>query len=149
LNVPGIVGLASALKLMEAEAPQENARLRKLAKEFFGRLCEALPGLHLNGHPEERLAGNLNFQVEGLDVEGLILSLTGLALSPGSACGSARHEASHVLLALGLSKSQAKSCIRVGLGRFTTEEELDQAARLLIEEIRRFRQLQSTRRRRI
>ena len=84
--------------------------------------------IRLNGHPTERLPGNLNLSFEGVDGEALMMAMRDVAVSSGSACSSTNPEPSHVLLAMGLSEELARASLRFGLGRFTTAEEIDFAA---------------------
>jgi cysteine desulfurase len=96
------------------------------------RLSESLAGVFLNGHPERRLPGNLNLSFEGVEADALISDLKEVAVSTGSACSSAKPETSHVLRALGCDETRARSSIRLGLGRFTTAEEIEIASDALI-----------------
>ena len=132
LPVPLIVGLARALEICAEERIQENARLLALKQRLYERIREAIPAVSLNGHADQRLAGNLNLTFEGIDGARLLLALKGLAVSSGSACASAKPEPSHVLRAIGLSEKQARSSLRFGLGRWTTSDEIDQAAEIVI-----------------
>lgn len=135
LNVPGIVGFATALQLCLAEGDAEQRRLRALRDRLFEQLTSRISGVSLNGpaldRPELRLAGNLNCTFAGVDGEALMLKMKTLAVSSGSACTSANPEPSHVLRALGRSADDARSSLRFGLGRFTTIEEIDAAASVL------------------
>ena len=90
----------------------------------------------VNGDLERRLPGNLNVSFPGADIDRLLLALTDVALSSGSACSSATPEPSHVLLALGLSEALARASLRFGLGRGTTPEEIERAATRVLEELR-------------
>ncbi len=139
LPVPLIVGMARALELCLDEREAETVRLRALRDRLHGRLAEALHGVRLNGHPDRRLPGNLNLAFEEVDGARLLLALTGVAVSSGSACASAKPEPSHVLLALGLSESLARGSLRFGLGRGTTGQEVDRAAELVIDAVRKER----------
>jgi cysteine desulfurase len=136
LPVPLIVGLACALDICLEDLESEAKRQRDLRERMWRQLSEALPDLRRNGHPEERLPGNLNVTFHGVDADRLLLALHDVALSSGSACSTAKPAPSHVLLALGLSEEQAKSTVRIGLGRGTTQGEIDTAARRLIEAVR-------------
>jgi cysteine desulfurase len=136
LPVPLIVGLACALDICLEDLESEAKRQRDLRERMWRQLSEALPDLRRNGHPEERLPGNLNVTFHGVDADRLLLALHDIALSSGSACSTAKPAPSHVLLALGLSEEQAKSTVRIGLGRGTTQGEIDTAARRLIEAVR-------------
>jgi cysteine desulfurase len=139
--VPQIVGMAKALELSLAEREAEQARLRALRDLLWERLSADLEGVRLNGHPELRLAGNLNVAFEGVDGERLLLGLPGLAVSSGSACASATPGPSHVLSALGLPKKLAGASLRFGLGRGTSEAEIEQAAERVVEAVRKDRAL--------
>jgi len=141
LAVPQIVGMAKALELSLAEREAEQARLRALRDLLWERLSADLEGVRLNGHPELRLAGNLNVAFEGVDGERLLLGLPGLAVSSGSACASATPGPSHVLSALGLPKKLAGASLRFGLGRGTSEAEIEQAAERVVEAVRKDRAL--------
>ena len=145
LNVPGIVGFAAAVGLCLAEQPTESLRLAGLRNRLFQQFQKELPGVSLNGpaleDPRWRLAGNLNVSFAGVDGEAAMLAMKHLAVSSGSACTSANPEPSHVLEALGLSPEACHSSLRFGLGRFTTEEEIDRAAEMTIEAIRKLRRL--------
>jgi cysteine desulfurase len=147
LNPPGIVGLAKALELCLAEAPQETARLRELRQRLFRGLTELIPEVTLNGPaldpPELRLPGNLNCSFAYVDGEALMMSMRDLAVSSGSACTSTNPEPSHVLRALGIGDDLTRSSLRFGLGRFNTAEEVDFAVNLLAETVHRLRQLSS------
>ena len=105
------------------------------------RLQTGLEGVHVNGSMEHRLPGNLNVSFEGVDGEALLMSLPDVALSTGSACTSATVEPSFVLRAIGLSDRLAHSSLRFGLGRFTTDEEIDYAANRVVESVRKLRAL--------
>jgi cysteine desulfurase len=139
LPVALIVGFAVALELCVEEVEREARRLTDLRDCLWQRLCEAPGGAILNGPRERRLPGNLNVSFPGVDSEKLLLALPDVALSTGSACSSALPEPSHVLLALGLSEDLARSSIRVGLGRGTTQEEVDRAADRIVEELQLLR----------
>ncbi|MEZ4280149.1 MAG: cysteine desulfurase family protein [Myxococcota bacterium] len=138
LPVASIVGFARALELCLAERAAEAARLLRLRTTLFDRLCQALPGrVHLNGHPEARLPGNLNVSFEGIDGDRLLADLSGIAVSSGSACSSALPEPSPVLLALGRTTAQAKASLRFGLGRGTTPQHVDVAVASVVEAVAR------------
>ncbi len=136
LPVPLIVGLAKALELCLEEMEPESKRLLELRDRLWHQLNGELDGLHLNGHRDLRLPGNLNVSFEGADIDRLLLSLKGLAVSTGSACTSATPGPSHVLAALGLPDALARASLRFGLGRGTSDEEIDRAAALVIAAVR-------------
>jgi len=126
LNVPGIVGFAKAIEISQKEMEQENTRFKKWTEYMFEKLSGI--GAKLNGHPTKRLAHNLNVRFEGIESKAIINSVSKrLAISAGSACTTQMVEPSHVLLALGLNEEQAHSAIRIGCGRFNTEEEINTA----------------------
>ena len=141
MNVPGIVGLGAACRLARHELGPESLRVRKLRDKLEGRLRTQLGGIHLNGHPEKRLDGNLNVSFEAVDGEGLLMGLKDIALSSGSACTSASLEPSYVLRAMGSPKELARSSTRFGLGRFNTEEEVDYVAERVVVEVNRLREI--------
>jgi cysteine desulfurase len=144
LNVPGIVGFAKAVELCLKEIKREQPRLRGLRETLYHILKEGIPDIKLNGHPELRLAGNLNVCIPGVESEALIIALAEtVALSSGSACTTAAVEPSHVLKALGLSDGDVHSSIRFGFGRLTTEAEAEYAAARVSEEACRIRHLSS------
>ncbi|MBK9375633.1 MAG: aminotransferase class V-fold PLP-dependent enzyme [Holophagales bacterium] len=139
LNVPGIAGFGAAVRLASRERDVEAARLVALRDRLDGAIRGALDGVTLNGHPVERLPGNLSLSFAGVDGERLITALRNLAVSSGSACTTASAEPSHVLRALGVPDALAKATIRFGLGRFTTVAEVDFAASEVVEAVRRIR----------
>jgi cysteine desulfurase len=146
LNVPGIVGFATALELCLAEMPVEQPRLAALRNRLFAGLTEALDGVTLNGpalDPTLRLAGNLNASFAYVDGEALLINLRGIAVSSGSACTSANPEPSHVLRALGMPDDAVRSSLRFGLGRFNTAEDIEQTIPLVAEVVQRLRKLSS------
>jgi cysteine desulfurase len=145
LNVPGIVGLAKAVEISLQEMKTEQERLRGLRDFLHQALREGIPGLRMNGHPDHRLAGNLNVSIPGIVSETLIVALADeVAMSTGSACTTAAVEPSHVLKALGLSSDEAQASVRLGLGRHTTRAEAEHAARAIVEQVARLRGLASS-----
>ena len=137
LPTPLCVGFGSACVLAAATMEEEAHRLRKLRDRLFNGLVARLQHIYLNGDADRRLAGNLNLCFPGVDGEELMVRLRDLAVSSGSACTSASIEPSYVLRALGLSKEAAHASLRLGLGRFTTEEEVDYAVERLATEVNR------------
>jgi len=141
LNTPQIVGFAKAVELGIGEMKSESKRLIKLRDRLWAKLS-TLDGVCLNGHPTERLPGNLNISVEGVDGAALLLGLQPVvAVSSGSACTSAKVAPSHVLKALGHSESLAYASIRFGIGRFNTPEEIDRVAEAAIATITALRKV--------
>lgn len=140
LNVPGIAAFGDACRLALAEGESEKERLGELKARFLERLGTQISDFHLNGAAEPRLPGNLNLRFDGVRAGQLMPRLTVLALSAGSACRSREPGPSPVLLALGLSRVEAESSLRIGLGRFTTAEEVDFAADRIAAVVTRTRQ---------
>lgn len=139
LNVPGIVGFAKACELMRVDGASDEARIRGLRDRLHQRLAAQLDELVLNGHPERRLAGNLNISFAFVEGEALMMAIKDVAVSSGSACTSASLEPSYVLHSMGLDEDLAHSSIRFGLGRFNTEEEVDYVADLMVDKVQRLR----------
>jgi len=142
LNVPGIVGFGKACELCGQELESEAARLIALRTRLYEGLTTRLEEVHLNGHPTQRLPGNLSLSFAYVEGESFLMGLNQeVALSSGSACTSATLEPSHVLKALGIGEELAHASIRFGLGRFNTEEEVDYVIERVVEVTRRLRQL--------
>ena len=127
LNVPGIVGFGRAAEVNAQEMPAESVRLAALRDRLFERLTERLPGVGLNGPRENRLPHNLNVHFTGVEGEAILMAIDDIALSSGSACSSGKIEPSYVLKAIGVSDTLALASVRFGLGRSTTEAEIDYA----------------------
>jgi cysteine desulfurase len=142
-NVSGIVGLAKALEIADAEKNAENKRLINLRDYFIKQAMKSVPKTFLNGHPTERLPNNAN--ISFLDVEGesilLYLNELGIYVSTGSACSSHKLEISHVLDAIGLKHDAAHGSIRFTLGKRTTKKDLDYVVKVLPEIISSLRKL--------
>lgn len=141
LNVPGIVGLGKACEMSGRLMAPEAARLAALRERLRAGLFLRLDHIHLNGHPTQRLPGNLNVSFDFVDGQALLLSLKEIAVSSGSACTSASMQASHVLRAMGIGDELAHTSIRFGLGRGNTEEEVDYVCGRIVEEVTRLRAL--------
>ncbi|WP_027881606.1 cysteine desulfurase family protein [Meiothermus rufus] len=139
-NLPAVYGMGLAAEKAVALMPEESNRLLRLRSLLESRLL-ALPGVVLNGHPTLRSPKHVNVTVQGADGEALLLNLDllGVAASAGSACASGSLEPSHVLLALGRSRAEARASVRFSLGRFTTEAEVEEAAQAFAEAVRRSR----------
>lgn len=125
LPSPLIVGFGKACELAQQLQPTEAVRLLQLRTTLWKGLQETVPGVLLNGSESERLPGNLNISIPGVQGEALLLALKDVALSSGSACTSTDSEPSHVLLALGRSHDLADASLRFGLGRGNTQEDVD------------------------
>ncbi|UCD18723.1 MAG: cysteine desulfurase NifS [candidate division WOR-3 bacterium] len=126
-NVPGIIGLGEACSIALNEMTAEELRLKILRDRLWQSISEKIPKVSLNGHPTERLSGTLNFSVEYVEGESMLLKLDleGICASSGSACTSGSLEASHVLVAMGIPHALAHGSLRFSLGRFNTEKDID------------------------
>jgi cysteine desulfurase len=122
-----VVGLGVAIDLALAEQASESRRLLELREHLHEGIERRVPEVRLNGHPLDRLPGNLNLSFAHVDGEALMMQMRDIAVSSGSACSAADPEPSHVLLAMGLSEDLARASLRFGLGRFTTRDEIDLA----------------------
>ncbi|HEU4385452.1 MAG TPA: IscS subfamily cysteine desulfurase [Anaeromyxobacteraceae bacterium] len=141
LNVPGIVGFGAAAEIARAEMPAEAERLLRLRERLRAGVQAGLDLVTVNGSLEHRLPGNLNLSFAYVEGEALMMAVKDVAVSSGSACTSASLEPSYVLRAMGVSDDLAHSSIRFGLGRFTTEEEVEYAIRLFVEKVKRLRDM--------
>ncbi|HEY8945213.1 MAG TPA: IscS subfamily cysteine desulfurase [Polyangiaceae bacterium] len=141
LNVPGIVGFAKAVEILQQEGAQEIERIRGLRDRLQRRIQAQLDEVVLNGHPERRLPGNLNLSFAFVEGEGLMMAIKDVAVSSGSACTSASLEPSYVLRSMGLDEDMAHSSIRFGIGRFNTEEEVDYVADLVVNKVKKLREM--------
>ncbi len=139
LPVPLVVGFAKAMELCAQEMPTESVRLKTLRDRLHEGIGGALEEVYLNGHPTERLPGNLNVSFAYVEGEALLMGVKEIALSSGSACTSATLEPSYVLRALGVGSDLAHSSIRFGLGRFTTPEEVDYTIDRITEAVNHLR----------
>lgn len=140
LNVPGIVGLGKACELARLEMHQDAVRLSALRDKLEASLTQ-LEESYVNGNIEHRLPHTANISFKYVEGEGLMMAMKDLAVSSGSACTSASLEPSYVLKSLGLSDDLAHSSIRFGLGRFTTEEEVDRAIEVTKNAVTHLREL--------
>ncbi len=141
LAVQQIVGFGAACEIAEDELPEESQRLTRLREKLREGIMGQLSDVYLNGHPTERLPGNLNLSFAYVEGEGLMMGIKDIAVSSGSACTSASLEPSYVLKALGVGDELAHSSIRFGLGRFTTEEEVDFTIDAVVKEVSRLREM--------
>jgi cysteine desulfurase len=141
-NVAGIVGFAKAAELANKEMQSENARLRKMRGKIINSLLK-IEGTILNGSKTRRLSGNVNVSFRAIEGESILLKLDekGIAVSTGSACSSKSLEPSHVLLALGLPHIAAHGSIRISLGRFNTEKDVNYLLASLPEVIKDLRKI--------
>jgi cysteine desulfurase len=141
LNVPGIVGLGRAAEICRAEMTTETERLRRLRDRLNEKFHENLDEIYVNGSMEHRLPHNLNISFAYVEGESLLMGINDVAVSSGSACTSASLEPSYVLKALGAGDDLAHSSIRFGLGRWTTEEEVEYVVEKLTNVVRRLREM--------
>ncbi len=139
LNVPAIAAFGEACRLARLEREQENRRVAGLRDRLWLAVQSGVPDVQLNGHPANRLPGNLNLSFGGIPAGRLVGALSGLAVSTGAACSSGDGQPSPVLQALGVTPELAAASLRLGLGRFTTADEVDFAAERIIEAVTRLR----------
>ena len=142
-NVPGIVGIGKAIELAAAELDTEMPRLIALRTKLINGILEKVPYARLNGHPDKRLPGNVNISFEFIEGESilLLLDMNDICASSGSACTSGSLDPSHVLLAIGLPHEKAHGSLRLTMGHFTTEEEVDFVLEKLPPIIERLREM--------
>jgi len=140
-NVPGIVGFGKAAEIAKKEMPAESARLTKIRDRFIDGLLKPIPYSFLNGHPTKRLPDNVSVRYSFIEGESMLLSLDmmGVFASSGSACTAKTLEPSHVLLAIGLKHEEAHGSLMFTLDRQTTEEDVDYAANLMPDIVKRLR----------
>lgn len=152
-NVSGIVGLGAACALARQEMAAEEPRIRALRDKLERGLLERVPAVFVNGHPTERLGNTTNITFEGVEGESLVLALDqagfslkkselpGLEVSTGSACASGLLEPSHVLKAIGVPREHIHGSVRFSLGHFNTDDDIDQALRIIPAAVERLRAL--------
>ncbi|MGZ6142860.1 MAG: IscS subfamily cysteine desulfurase [Myxococcales bacterium] len=141
LNVPGIAGFGKAAELCGQLMPEESKRTYELRMRLQTYLFEHLDHLELNGHPTERLPGNLNVSFAFVEGEALMMAIKHVAVSSGSACTSASLEPSYVLRACGVSEDLAHTSIRFGIGRFNTQEEVDYVKEYVVGQVQKLREM--------
>ena len=141
LATPICVGFGEALAIAEAEMKSEHERLSRLRDRLYEGITSRLPGVSLNGDRTRRIPGNLNLSFTGVGGEQLVAALGNLAVSTGSACNSTLVEPSYVLMALGIGSERADASIRFGIGRFTTQDEIDYTIQTVAEQVSHLRQL--------
>ncbi|MGN6398658.1 MAG: cysteine desulfurase family protein [Mucilaginibacter sp.] len=143
LNVPAIVGIGKAVELACKEMASATKRYKKFTAHIWDTLKDQFPDIQLNGHPERRLPHNLNISIPGVESKALIVQLKDIAVSAGSACTTTSVEPSHVLVALGFGEERAHNSIRISVGRFNTEEDIQCACVILARSIRSVLKLSS------
>ena len=139
LPTPLVVGLGEAARLAGLEMQEENARVRYLANKFLKAVMDDVPDVYLNGDREQRIPGCINLSFAYIEGESMIMAIKNLACSSGSACTSASLEPSYVLRAIGVGEELAHTSIRFGIGRFTTEAEIDEAIKIVSGSIEKLR----------
>ncbi|MGB4704414.1 MAG: IscS subfamily cysteine desulfurase [Candidatus Saccharicenans sp.] len=142
-NTIGIVGFGEAAKILQERWKKDKERLEKLGERLKSGLEEKIPGAVFNGHPEKRIKSTVNFAFPGLEAEAILMALATreIYVSTGSACSEESEEASHVLLAIGLKPEVARSAIRMSLGRFNREEDVETVLKELPEIIEKLREI--------
>lgn len=141
LSTPLSVGLGAAAEIASKEMDKDYAHVKKLFDKFLNKIQSNADEIYLNGDKDQRYHGNLNLSFAYIEGESMILSIKDLAVSSGSACTSSSLEPSYVLRALGVGDDLAHTSIRFGFGRFTTEEEVEYAAELMLSRINKLREL--------
>jgi len=139
LPTPLCVGLGEACAIAEREMKDESERIARLGHQLYTGICKKLSHVYLNGDVERRIPGNLNLSFAFVEGEGLMMGIKELSVSSGSACTSSSLEPSYVLRALGVEEELAHTSIRFGIGRFTTEEEIERAIKTVVHEVQRLR----------
>lgn len=141
VNIPAIIGFGKAMEICQKEMKQESKRQAKLRDKLIKGILEKIPNSHLNGHPKKRLPNNANFWFSYIEGEAIIMNLDsyGIGVSTGSACSSERLEPSHVLLACGLRPEQAHGSLRISLGRWTKEKDIDYVLEVLPKIVKKLR----------
>ncbi len=142
-NIPGIIGLGKAAEIAKAELGAKTAHVQRLRDRLLAGIQERIDEAKLNGHPTERMPGNVNFSFRYIEGESLLLNLDlrGIAASSGSACTSGSLDPSHVLLAMGMSHEIAHGSLRLSLGRDNTDEDVDYCLEVLPEIVARLRSM--------
>ena len=141
LATPLVVGLGKAAALAKLEMEENEVHIRRLTKKLQDGLNKNIPDLYLNGDVNERIYGNLNLSFAYIEGESMIMAIKDLAVSSGSACTSASLEPSYVLKAIGVSEELAHTSIRFGIGKFTTDEEIDYAIEVISNSVAKLREL--------
>lgn len=142
-NTIGIIGFGEAVRQMMEKREKDGKRIAKLAEKLKGGIEEYIPNIKFNGHETKRIHGTLNFAFSGLEAEAILLALAtkDISVSTGSACSEDSEDVSHVLSAIGLGPEQARGAIRMSLGRFNTEEDVDKVLQELPEIVNKLRQI--------
>ena len=143
VNVPAIIGFGKAVEICEKEMKKESKRQIKLRDKLINGILKKIPDSHLNGHPTKRLPNNTNFWFSYIEGESIIMDLNsyGIAASTGSACSSEKLEPSHILLACGLRPEQAHGSLRLTIGRWTREQDINYLLKILPKTIKRLKKI--------
>lgn len=143
VNLPAIVGFAKAVEICQRERKKETNRLTRLRDKLIENVLKKIPDSYLNGHPKKKLPNNTNFRFSFIEGESIVMELDfyGIASSTASACASPKLEPSHVLLATGLKPQEAHGSLRLSLGRWTKEEDIDYVLKILPEIVKKLRKV--------
>ena len=141
LPTPLVVGLGEACRVANQELERDLEHAQMLSKKLWTGLTSKLDEIVLNGDMERRYPGNMNISFAFVEGESLLMALSGIAISSGSACTSASLEPSYVLRALGVDEDLAHTSLRFGLGRFTTEKEVEMAVEMTVQAVQRLREM--------
>lgn len=141
INVPGVVGFGEACRIAAGQMSKDSEGLTKLRDRLERGIQDAIEGVHVNGCPASRLAHVSNLRFEKIEAESLLMMLEGVAASTGSACSSLSIEPSHVLIAMGLSESEAFGSVRFSLGRSNTDAQVDLVIQRVVSVVKKLRQL--------
>lgn len=141
LPTPLVVGLGAAAEIAGKEMKSENEKIRNLSNRLYKGIVDEIPEVYVNGDLEQRIPGNLNLSFAYVEGESMLMAIRDLAVSSGSACTSASLEPSYVLRALGVGEDLAHTSIRFGIGRFTTEEEVDRAIDIVKKNVQKLRDM--------
>jgi cysteine desulfurase len=141
LPTPLVVGLGEAARIAQADMASDNARIRALSDKFMTAILDKVPDVFLNGDRTQRYAGCINLSFSYIEGESMIMAIKRLAVSSGSACTSSSLEPSYVLRAIGVGEDLAHTSIRFGIGRFTTEAEIDEAIKIVTGSITHLREM--------
>lgn len=140
LNVPAIMGISKAIEVASKNMGEEAIRIGKLRDQLEQSILSAVEGSFVNGNIEHRIYNTFNICLKTIDADALIAGLDTVMISNGSACSSTKIEPSHVLIAMGLSEKEAYASIRLSIGRFTTEEDIQKGSEIIIKEINKIRE---------
>jgi len=141
LAPPLVVGFGEPCKIAQSEMAYDKEHIERLSAKFLKAMREEVTEIELNGCAESRYFGNLNISFACVEGESLIMALTDIAVSSGSACTSASLEPSYVLRAIGVTEDMAHTSLRIGIGRFTSEEEVDYAIALIGKQVKNLRDM--------